>query len=87
MRFVVRVALAAQGGEASREKDVLNEMSFGDGVWKLLRTAGDFSPLELAQRYTGAVSDDGRSIRGTWDLSTDGSRWEHDFELSYSKIS
>lgn len=65
----------------------LYEMSFGDGVWKLSRTAADFSPLDFAQRYTGAVSDDGRAIRGTWELSTDGSRWEHDFELSYTKIS
>jgi hypothetical protein len=64
----------------------LYEMSFGDGVWKLSRTAADFSPLEFAQRYTGEISDDGRAIRGAWELSTDGSKWEHDFELIYSKI-
>jgi hypothetical protein len=65
----------------------LYEMGFGDGVWRLSRTAADFSPLEFAQRYTGAISDDGRVIRGAWELSTDGSKWEHDFELIYSKIS
>ena len=65
----------------------LYEMSFGDGVWKLSRTEADFSPLDFAQRYTGAISDDGRAIRGAWELSTDGSQWEHDFDLSYSKIS
>jgi hypothetical protein len=65
----------------------LYEMSFGDGVWRLSRTAADFSPLDFAQRYTGTVSEDGRSIRGSWELSTDGSRYEHDFELNYSKIS
>jgi hypothetical protein len=65
----------------------LYEMSFGDGVWKLSRTAPDFSQLDFAQRYTGTISDDGRAIRGNWELSTDGSQWEHDFELSYSKIS
>lgn len=64
----------------------LYEMSFGDGVWKLSRTAADFSPLDFAQRYVGAISDDGCAIRGTWELSTDRSQWENDFELSYSKI-
>jgi hypothetical protein len=49
----------------------LYEMSFGDGVWRLSRTAADFSPLEFAQRYTGEVSDDGRVIRGAWELD----RW------------
>ncbi|HEY1688499.1 MAG TPA: hypothetical protein VGF95_06485 [Solirubrobacteraceae bacterium] len=63
----------------------LYEMSFGDGVWRLSRTAADFSPLDFAQRYTGVVSDDARMIQGAWELSTDGTQWEHDFELNYSK--
>jgi hypothetical protein len=65
----------------------LYEMSIGGGVWKLSRTAADFSPLAFAQRYTGTISHDGRAIRGAWELSTDGSQCEHDFELSYSKVS
>jgi len=65
----------------------LYEMSFGDGVWKLSRTAADFSPLDFAQRYTGTISQDGSTIQGSWELATDGSQWEHDFELNYSKIS
>ena len=65
----------------------LYEMSVREGVWKLSRTAADFSPLDFAQRYTGMISEDGRAIRGSWELSTDGSQWEHDFELNYRKIS
>lgn len=64
----------------------LYEMSIGDGVWKLSRTAADFSPLDFAQRYTGRFSEDGCTIRGIWELSHDGATWEHDFELIYSRI-
>ena len=63
----------------------LYEMSYADGVWKLWRTVADFSPLDFSQRYTGTFSDDGRTIRGSWESSSDGSRWEHDFELIYTK--
>jgi hypothetical protein len=64
----------------------LYEMSIGDGVWKLSRTAPDFSPLDFAQRYTGRFSDDGGTIRGSWESAPDGANWEHDFELLYSRI-
>ena len=65
----------------------LYEMSLADGVWTLSRTVADFSPLDFAQRYTGRFSDDGSTIRGEWELSTDGTSWEHDFELNYSRLS
>jgi hypothetical protein len=65
----------------------LYEMSFGEGVWELSRTEADFSPLDFAQRYTGVLSEDSKEIRGSWELSYDGSEWEHDFELIYSKVS
>lgn len=64
----------------------LYEMSFADGMWKLWRTAADFSPLDFSQRYTGVFSDEDRTIRGSWESSSDGSRWEHDFELIYTKV-
>jgi hypothetical protein len=64
----------------------LYEMSFEDGLWKLSRTAADFSPLDFAQRYTGRISEDGDTIQGRWELSTDGPQWQHDFELNYRKI-
>lgn len=63
------------------------EMSFADGVWKLSRTEPDFSPLDFSQRYVGTFSDDGRTIVGSWESSSDGSRWEHDFELIYTRVS
>jgi hypothetical protein len=61
-------------------------MSFDSGVWKLSRTSADFSPLDFAQRFTGTLSDDGRTIRGRWELAHDGSTWEHDFDLVYTRV-
>jgi hypothetical protein len=82
---------AARGGLVqhyfdSRGVARLYEMSFGDGLWKLSRTAPDFSPLDFAQRYTATISDDGGVIRGQWATSADGSQWKHDFELNYRKV-
>ena len=61
-------------------------MSFDRGVWKLSRTSADFSPLDFAQRFTGTLSDDGRTIQGRWELAHDGSTWEHDFDLVYTRV-
>jgi hypothetical protein len=61
-------------------------MGFDDGVWTLSRTTADFSPLDFAQRFTGTVSENGRTIRGHWELAHDGSTWEHDFELVYTRV-
>jgi hypothetical protein len=63
----------------------LYAMTFEDGVWTLLRTRADFTPLEFAQRFTGRVSDDGDVIEGAWETSDDGGRWQHDFGLRYSR--
>jgi len=62
------------------------EMSFDNGVWKLWRTSADFSPLDFSQRFTGTFSDDGASIEGRWETSSDGSTWELDFDLTYTKV-
>ena len=56
-------------------------MSLDGGVWKLLREAPGFW-----QRYTGVFSDGGRTIKGAWEGSADGSQWKHDFDLSYIKV-
>jgi hypothetical protein len=61
-------------------------MTFSDGVWKLLRDSPDFSPLAFSQRFTGTFSDDGNTIDGRWESSRDGSSWEHDFDLTYTKV-
>ena len=62
------------------------KMSFENGVWKLWRDTEDFSPLDFSQRFTGTFSDDGKTIEGRWEISHDGSTWETDFEMTYTKI-
>jgi hypothetical protein len=63
------------------------KMSLSDGVWKLWRDTPDFSPLDFAQRYEGTFSDEGRTISGAWEMRRDGEGWEHDFDLTHTKIS
>jgi uncharacterized protein YndB with AHSA1/START domain len=62
------------------------EMSFENGVWKLWRDTADFSPLNFSQRFTGTFSGDGKTIEGHWEICHDGSSWEHDFDLTYTKV-
>jgi hypothetical protein len=63
----------------------LYAMTLDDRVWTLLRTTADFSPLDFGQRFIGTISDDGNTITAVWEKSIDGS-WEHDFDLSYTKV-
>ena len=42
--------------------------------------------LESEERYTGTFSDDGRVITGCWEIRHDGATWEHDFDLTYTKV-
>jgi hypothetical protein len=60
------------------------EMGFARGVWTLSRTEPDLSPLDFSQRFSGTFGA-GR-IDGRWEISQDGSTWEHDFELIYTKL-
>jgi hypothetical protein len=62
------------------------KMSFGDGIWKLWRDSPDFSPLDFSQRYVGSLSDDGNIVSGAWEISHDGSTWEHDFDLTDTRV-
>ena len=61
-------------------------MAFDDGVWTLLRDRPDFSPLDFSQRFTGTFSEDGAQIVGQWELCRDAEHWEHDFDLTYTKV-
>lgn len=70
----------------SRGTARLYAMSFAAGTWQLLRDSPDFSPLDFRQRFTGTFSEDGDTIRGTWEKSFDGSTWEHDFDLTYRRV-
>lgn len=57
------------------------QMSLEDNVWKVWRNTPDFS-----QRFTGAFSEDGNTITASWEKSFDGSTWEHDFDVTYTKV-
>lgn len=61
------------------------KMSLADGVWTLWRDTADFSPLDFAQRYTGTFTADGQRIVGAWEICHDGTTWEHDFDLAYTR--
>ncbi len=62
----------------ARKVSRIYQMSFAGGVWKMWRSSPGFS-----QRYEGKISDDGDVVSGHWDKSTDGSHWEHDFDVKY----
>lgn len=64
----------------SRGVSRIYEMSLSNEAWKLWREAPGFS-----QRFTGTFSDDGNTIAGFWEKSSDGSIWERDFDLIYRK--
>ena len=65
----------------SRGVSRVYQMSFGERIWKAWREAPGFW-----QRFSGTLSDDGSSIRGAWEKSPDGSSWEHDFDLTYTRV-
>jgi hypothetical protein len=56
------------------------QMSLEGQVWKEWRHAPGFS-----QRFTGTISVDGNTIRASWEKSSDGSTWQHDFNLIYKR--
>jgi hypothetical protein len=35
------------------------------------------------QRCIGVFSGDGRTIKGAWEGSAEGSQWKHEFDLNY----
>jgi hypothetical protein len=58
------------------------QMSLGDGVWKIWGQSGP----EFFQRFTGNFSGDGSIITAYWEKSRDGSTWEYDFDVEYTKV-
>jgi hypothetical protein len=62
------------------------EMSLGGGVWKAERTKPDFSPFDFSQRFSGAFTEDGKRIDGTWEIADDHKTWKKDFDLIYTRI-
>lgn len=57
------------------------EMSFNDGVWKMWRNAQGFS-----QRFKGVLGKSRSSITAEWSKSNDGKKWEHDFNVKYTRM-
>jgi hypothetical protein len=50
------------------------------GTWRFWRDGPDFS-----QRFTGILSDDGDTIAGRGQISTDGQSWDDDLALTYRR--
>jgi hypothetical protein len=59
----------------------LYEMTLQDGEWKMWGRPGE----EFFQRFSATFSDDGDTITGRWEASSDGSTWETDFDLTYTR--
>jgi hypothetical protein len=57
------------------------EWTFVGNVWKWWRNAPGFS-----QRFTGTIIEDGHTLVGKGELSKDGSTWERDLELTYTRV-
>jgi hypothetical protein len=64
-----------------RKVSRIYEMSFTDNIWKLWREAPNFS-----QRFEGTISNDGNKLLAKWEKSTDGQTWEHDFDVTYTRL-
>ncbi len=60
-------------------------MTLDAQTWSLTRTTADFTPLEFSQRYTGRISDDGRTITGSWERASRNGDWQLDFDLIYRR--
>ncbi len=65
----------------SRAVSRIYQMRLDDNTWMLWREAPGFW-----QRFVGTFSEDGGSIHGRWEKSSDGATWEHDFDLTYAKM-
>lgn len=58
-----------------------HEMTMRDNIWHYWRNAPGFS-----QRFTGTFGNNGNTIVGVGELSRDGSTWEPDLQLTYTRV-
>ena len=56
------------------------QMRMDEGVWRMWRDSPGFS-----QRMTGTFSADGNTIVWRGELSRDGSNWEQDLDVIYTR--
>ena len=64
-----------------RQASRIYQMSFAERSWKLWRHSAGFF-----QRFEGTLSEDGKSILAHWEKSGDGLKWEHDFDVTYARV-
>ena len=57
------------------------QMTFNDGVWMIWR-----NEIGFYQRFKGNFSLDGNSIKAVWERSIDGTHWEYDFDMIFTKL-
>lgn len=57
------------------------QMRLEGGIWKMWRESAGFS-----QRMTGTFSNDGNIITVHGELSRDGSHWEQDLDVTYTRM-
>jgi hypothetical protein len=57
------------------------ELSIGDDEWKIWREGEPFD-----QRFTGRFSEDGNRIDASWEAAKDGTNWETDFDLVFTRV-
>lgn len=65
----------------SRGVSRIYQMSLSADTWKLWRDFPGFS-----QRFTATFSDDHNVMYARWEKSSDGSNWELDFNLTYTRV-
>ncbi len=65
----------------SRKVSRVSEMSFSEGIWKMWMDSPGF-----LQRFERKLSKDGNTIAAHWEKSFDGKKWEHDFNITYTRL-
>ena len=64
----------------SRNISRIYNMTMSGQTWTLWREFPGFS-----QRFSGIFSEDDNTLTGRWETSTDGSTWELDFNITYTR--
>jgi hypothetical protein len=64
----------------SRGVSRIYRMTLSGGIWTLWRDFPGFS-----QRLHGTFSENNNTITARWEKSSDGSKWEHDFDITYTR--